>query len=126
MNAIKIVAETQDTVTVSREDWAALLAELEDSQDRAAVAERRAQPDARRHYLTAAEVRRLLGGEHPLKVWRTKRGLTQRGLAKSADVSVSYLAEIETGRKPGSAQAIGRLARALEIRMEDLVVDGAE
>ena len=39
MNAIKILAETKDTVTVSREDLKRLMAALEDAEDRAAVAE---------------------------------------------------------------------------------------
>ncbi len=76
MNAIRILAETSDSVTISRTDWADLLAELEDLEDRAAVAERRAdeavhgKEAVRRNYLTADETLRLLEGENP---WRTVR-----------------------------------------------------
>lgn len=127
MSAIKILAETADTVTVGRHDWMRLLAELDDAQDRAAVAERRAheaavgKEAARQSYLTADEARCLLEGENPVKVWRKKRGLSQRELAEAAKLSASYLAEIETGRKAGSAEALRRLARVLRLRVEDVM-----
>lgn len=128
MNGVKILSETQDTVTVSRGDWTQLLSELEDAQDRAAVVERRrheaakGMQAARRDYLTAAEARRLLDGESPVKVWREKRGSSQRELAAAAGVSAGYLAEIETGRKPGSVVALARLGKALQVQIEDLIV----
>jgi transcriptional regulator with XRE-family HTH domain len=127
MNAIKILAETKDTVTVSREDLKRLMAALEDAEDRAAVAERHAHERtigkdlARQSYLTGDEARRLLDGENPVRVWREKRGLTQRALAAAAGVAPSYLAEIERGRKPGSADALSRLAGVLRVKMEDLM-----
>ncbi|HXQ42206.1 MAG TPA: hypothetical protein VN821_13130, partial [Candidatus Udaeobacter sp.] len=71
MNAIRILAETKDTVTVKRDDLARLISELEDAEDRSAVAERRAlekalgKERARRNYLTVEEARRLLDGESP-------------------------------------------------------------
>jgi DNA-binding XRE family transcriptional regulator len=126
MNAVKILSQTQDTVTVSRVVWARLLSELEDVEDRAAVVERRRR-EARgkqatcRNYLTAREARRLLDGESPVKVWREKRGRSQRELAAAARVSAGYLAEIETGRKPGSVAALARLAKALQVQVEDLI-----
>ena len=63
----------------------------------------------------------LLDGASPVKVWRGKRGLTQRALAEAAGVSVSYLCEIEKRSKPGSVDAVRRLAKALGVSMEDLV-----
>jgi len=127
MNGVRILSETPDTVTVSRGDWTQLLSELEDALDRAAVVERRRREGAkgvqaaRRNYLTAGEARRLLDGESPVKVWREKRGRSQRQLAAAAGVSAGYLAEIETGRKPGSVVALARLAKALHVQIEDLI-----
>jgi DNA-binding XRE family transcriptional regulator len=127
MTAIKIVAETEDTITIDRHDWARLLADLEDAEDRAAVREARAREAAlgkeaaRRNSLSGTEARRLLDGESPVRVWRSKRGLTQRALAAAAGVAPSYLADIENGRKPGSADARFRLARALGVSMDDLM-----
>jgi ribosome-binding protein aMBF1 (putative translation factor) len=126
MSAIKILTETDDTITVSRDDWLELLAALDDAEDRAAVAERRAverslgKEATRRNYLTAAEAARLLNGENPIKVWREKRGLSQRVLAAEAKIGSSYLAEIETGKKPGSDHAYRKLAAALGVLPDDL------
>jgi hypothetical protein len=88
MNAVKILSETEHTVTVSRGDWTRLLSELEDAEDRAAVTERRRHEAAagklasRRNYLTAREARRLADGESPVKVWREKRERSQRELGR--------------------------------------------
>src|SRR5262249_34000878 len=53
--------------------------------------------------------------------WRNKRGMTQRTLAEAAGMAPSYLAEIEGNRKPGSADALSRLARALRVGLDDLL-----
>ena len=45
-----------------------------------------------------------------------------RELATAADVSAGYLAEIETGRKSGSAAALARLAKALQVQIGDLII----
>jgi ribosome-binding protein aMBF1 (putative translation factor) len=126
MSAIKILAETEDTVTVGRDEWVGLLAALDDAEDRAAIAERRAGErehgkDARRaNYLSGVEAMRLLDGENSVKVWREKRGLTQRALAAQAGIGNSYLAEIEAGRKPGSDAAYRKLAAALGVSLDEL------
>ncbi|HEV2337042.1 MAG TPA: helix-turn-helix transcriptional regulator [Stellaceae bacterium] len=99
---------------------------MEDAQDRAAVAERRAherrvgKEAARRDYLTADEAIRLLGGDSPVKVWREKRGVSQRALAAEAGIGNGYLAEIETNRKPGSDDALRKLAAVLHVPPEEL------
>lgn len=121
------LAESRSTVTLRKRDWKALVEFLEDMEDRAAMAAALAHEEkvgkevARRNYLTGEEMRRILDDESPVKVWREKRGLTQRELAEQAAVSASYLAEIETGKKPGSAAALGKLARVLAVPMENLL-----
>jgi transcriptional regulator with XRE-family HTH domain len=126
VSTIRIVAESKDTVTISRDDWETLQGELQELQDCAAVAERRAyerlvgKENARRDYLTGDEAMRLLNGDNPLKVWREKRGLSQRALATAADIANGYLAEIESGRKPGSDGAFHKLAAVLQVPSDDL------
>jgi ribosome-binding protein aMBF1 (putative translation factor) len=121
------VAETSKTVTLRKRDWNALIARMEDIEDLEAIAavlaheEKVGKEVARRDYMTGDELRRILDDESPVKVWREKRGLTQRALAERAGVSPSYLAEIETGKKPGSADALRKLSRVLAIPMENLV-----
>ncbi|MGH7057325.1 MAG: helix-turn-helix domain-containing protein [Acetobacteraceae bacterium] len=126
MSLITPLAESPESVTLSRADYEALLSAAEDAAA-AAAADRHREHEARvgweqarRGYLTAEEARRLLRGENAVKVWREKRGLSQRALAASAGVAASYLAEIEAARKPGSVGALVKLARALEVRIDDL------
>ena len=128
MSSVRILGETEDTVTISRNDWQRLQQQLDDAQDRAAVAERRAherrigREAARLDYLTADEAIRLLGGDSPVKVWREKRGMSQRALATEAGIGNGYLAEIETNRKPGSDDALRKLAAVLQVPPEELDV----
>lgn len=126
-HTIRVLAETSDTVTIGRSDFEALISAAEDAEDLAALTEHDAEETrigrtiARRDYLTADEAERLLDGENPIRVWRDKRGLSQRALAKAAGIQPGYLAEIETGRKPGSNDAFNRLSTVLGVTMQDLM-----
>ena len=73
---------------------------------------------------TAAEAKRLLAGESPVRIWREKRGMTQRALAAATEIPAGYLSEIESGKKPGSVPVFRALAQALAVPMEELVGDG--
>ncbi|MCC7304989.1 MAG: helix-turn-helix transcriptional regulator [Alphaproteobacteria bacterium] len=53
--------------------------------------------------------------EHPVKILREHRGLTQAALAKKAGISRPYLTEIETGKKDGSIRAVRALAEVLKV-----------
>jgi hypothetical protein len=121
-NAVEItpVAETAETVTLRRADYQALLEALEDAADVAALREAEAAVQHGESELLPIEmVERLLAGEDPVRVWRTHRGMTAHELAKITKLSPS--SEIETGKKPGSFDAMARLARALGVAMEDLM-----
>jgi DNA-binding XRE family transcriptional regulator len=115
-----------DTITLSRAEYEALIERIEDAEDNtfldAVVARERAigTENARADYLPAELVRRLIDGEHPVRVWRAHRGLTREALAGIAGIAPSYLSEIETRRKPGSFHALARLAVALHISLDDL------
>ncbi len=60
------------------------------------------------------------GQEHPVKILRAHRSLTQAQLAKKAGVSRPYLTEIETGKKDGSMRALKALAKALGVGVGSL------
>src|SRR5689334_3329421 len=115
-----------DTVTLSRTEYEALLDRLEEAEDKAALDAlegRIAQlgfAEATKDYLPMELTKRLLSGEHPIRVWRAHRGLTREALAADAGVSPSYLTEIETGRKPGSFDAIAKIAAALRLSLDDI------
>ncbi len=67
--------------------------------------------------------RLLAGDEHPLRVWREYRGLTQEALGKAAGVGKSYVSQIEAASKVGSAKVLKALAEALQVDMDDLLVE---
>lgn len=58
--------------------------------------------------------------EHPVKIIRNFRGLTQNTLAKESGISRPYLTEIETGKKDGSLRAMKAIAQALGVSVGDL------
>jgi DNA-binding XRE family transcriptional regulator len=67
-------------------------------------------------------VERLLSGEeHPIKVWREYRGLTQETLGERAGVGKSYISQLEARSKSGSTRVIKALADALGVDMDDLL-----
>ncbi len=72
--------------------------------------------------LPHAVVKRLVAGEHPLKVFREYRGLTQAELAEKAGTKPAYLSQVETGKRAGGRKLLARLARALEVELADLLV----
>ena len=124
MNALPIrpIAETADSVTLSRADFetlAELVSDAQDLTDADAVKARLAAGETETFPFAVAE--RLLDGEHPVTVLREHRAFTVRGLAEVAGVSPSYLSEIELGKKPGSFDAMARVAAALEVPLDLLV-----
>ncbi len=66
-------------------------------------------------------VDRLLSGVSPIKVYREYRGISQKALAATVDISPVYLSQIETGRRVGSAKTLASIAQALEVSLDDLV-----
>ena len=56
-----------------------------------------------------------------IKVIRTDLGIERRALAEAAGISYSYLTQIENGNKPPSSSVLARIARALGMRMHQLI-----
>lgn len=71
-------------------------------------------------YFPIDMVKRLLGGEHPVRVFRTYRKLTRQQLAGKAGIGAAYLSQIEQGRRAGSARLRAALARVLEVDADHL------
>jgi len=131
---------TDDEVVLSREDWDSIVRVLgepsaEDEDDIAAVAAARMEDarfaaqivtgrnDAVETTTPIEIVRAKLDGAHPVKAWRDYRGWTQVYLNFKSGVGRDLIAQIETRRKNGSVETLGRLARALETPIEALVED---
>ena len=115
-----------DTVTLSRSEYQALLDRIEEAEDRALLAAAEAReaalgPAAARAAALPLEfVQALAEGVHPVRVWRKQRGLTLQALATSAGIAQSYLTEIERRKKPGSLDAMIKIAAALDVTLDDL------
>jgi len=120
------MSKENDTVTLTRAEYEALLARIEDAEDNSLLDNVEARErelgkeKARADYLPGELVRRLIDGEHPVRVWRAHRGLTREALAAAAGIASSYLSEIETRHKPDSFSALAKLAAALRISLDDL------
>jgi len=56
-----------------------------------------------------------------IKVLREERGLTQEALAERAGLSRGYLARLETGRHEPTLTTLGKLAKALRVKVADLL-----
>lgn len=60
---------------------------------------------------------------HELRVIRTKDGSSLTDLASAADMSLSYLSDLERGRQMPSAEVIRKLAIALNVPISVLERD---
>lgn len=109
-------------VTITREEYDRLREAAEDLADLQAYDRAKAALDAGEEELIPDEyVGRILDGENPVRVFRDFRGLTQQALADASGVNRVYIAEIETGRKPGSAKTLKAIAAALGLSVDDLI-----
>jgi len=111
----------EDTVTLSRDAYDALIERLEEAEDMAALLQARQEDDGTRipHAVVKAEIR----GAHPVAAWRQYRGMGARELAGHAGISAGYLSEIESGKKAGSLDAYRALARALDVPLDLVLPD---
>ena len=63
---------------------------------------------------------RILDGESPVRAWREYRKLSVKELARQANISASYLSQIEGGSRAGSLPTMKALAGALCLDLDDL------
>jgi DNA-binding XRE family transcriptional regulator len=109
-----------ECVVLSRTQFDAIMAALDDRIDAAAAARAIADLEGRESdNLSVVEIAEK--DKSPLRFWRRRRGLTQADLAGRAGLSQAYVAEIESGAKDGSPKAMARLARTLDVPLDDLL-----
>jgi DNA-binding XRE family transcriptional regulator len=109
-----IVQDGRERVVLDRSDYDDLI----DSLD-AAIAMREIAAGA--PTIPAAEMDAYLAAPTPLAFWRQRAGKTQAGLAEEVGVSQPFLAQIEGGRRQGTVRVLARLAKAVGVRIEDLL-----
>lgn len=61
-----------------------------------------------------------------IKSYRAKQGLTQRALARRANITVTYLSKLENARKEPSLPLLKRLCRLLHLPEEVLFWEAVE
>jgi len=68
-------------------------------------------------------VNRLANGEHPVRVLREWRDITQMYLSFETNLSQSHISDIENGRRTGTAAALRLIANVLKVPLDLLVPD---
>ena len=111
-----ILPSGEEGVLLTRQDYEDLI----DARDHA-VALREVASGA--SVLTDAELDAYLSAPTPLAFWRGRVGKTQAALAAAAGISQAFLAQIESGVRIGRIDVYARLAKALGLRMDDLVAE---
>ena len=81
----------------------------------------RALEDSDQDCVPFEPVKRIVGGDHPVRVWRDYRDMKVGELAPAAGIAAAYLSDIENRKKPGSIRAMKRIALALNVTVDDLV-----
>ena len=109
---------SEDTVTLTRAEYVALIERNSELEDRLAAVE--ADGGSRVPHDVAVAIMR---GRSPILAFRNHLGLTLRELSNRARVAPSYISEIERGQKPGSASALARIADALGTTIDTLVIE---
>jgi len=67
-------------------------------------------------------VHELMETDSRIRTYRKYRGMTGIELAEAAGISQPYLSDIENGKKAGSVDVLKRIAAALRVDLDDLVV----
>ena len=70
---------------------------------------------------SAPKLYRILG--ETIRAERKKAGLSQEKLAEKADLNRNYIGEIERAEKKVTVEVLWKLARAMNLRVRDLVAD---
>ena len=91
-------------------------------EDIRAYDEAKANMQAGEELIPSQVVYALLDGENPIRVWREYRKLTQQQLAAKAGISKPYLSQLESSKRRGSTVVLQRIAQALAVGLEELVV----
>lgn len=76
--------------------------------------------------LSSEETAALLAAPAPLAFWRKKRGQTQTQLATAVGLSQNFLSDLERGKARGDVTLYAKLARYLDVTIEDLVPEEEE
>ena len=106
-----------NTITLPQAEYDALVERCSELEDRLAAID--ADNGGRVPHQVAIAI---FDGKSPIRAYREHRDISLRQLSLKAGVSASYLSEIESGRKAGSASALLRIAEALDTTIDTLLI----
>ena len=110
-------------VILPEDEYRKLVEDAGDAADAATVeAFKRRLAAGEEELVPSTVVDRILAGESRTRVWRDYRGFTAVDLAERASVTPDTLSEIESGQVEGSVPTLRRIATALNLSIDDLVV----
>ena len=107
---------SEETITLTRKEYDALVERNSELEDRLAAVD--ADDGVRVPHEVALAI---INSKRPMLAFRNHQGVTLQELSVRTGLAVSYLSEIERGRKPGSAAALFRIADALGTTIDILV-----
>ena len=107
---------SEQTITLTRNEYDALLEHNSELEDRLAVLE--ADDGVRVPHEVALAI---INGKRPIVAFRNYQGITLQELSKRTRLAVGYLSEIERGLKSGSVSAMARIASALGTTIDILI-----
>ena len=122
-----IHTDGEDLVVIARSDYEVLLARAGDAASEDAMTARIVEATSAKIArgedvaLPAAVWTVIESGEHPIRAIRKFRGLTQNDVAERAGLRQGYIADIEAGKKTGSATSLKAIAAALGVPLDVIV-----
>jgi Helix-turn-helix len=111
-----------EVAILPRKDYEALAAKAAEADEDRGTA--RLVARARREIASGAPlipksvVDRIAKGENALRVLREWRNVTQVYLALKTDIGQGYISDLENSRRKGTAAALKKIARALNVPLE--------
>jgi DNA-binding XRE family transcriptional regulator len=114
-----------EVAILPRKEYEALVAKVAEADEDEGTA--RLVARARREIAEGAAVipfdvvNRIAEGEHPVRVIREWRDMTQLRLAQKADIGQGYISDLENGRRKGTVAALKEIARVLDVPLDLLV-----
>jgi hypothetical protein len=116
-----------EVAILPRKEYEALAARAAEADEDAGTA--RLVARARREVAAGAplipleQANRIADGEHPIRVLRTWRGMTQAQLSQGAKLTQGYLSDLESRRRKGGAAVLRAIAGKLQVPLDMLVED---
>lgn len=109
-------------VMLPEAEFDALIDELDDARDLAEAQTIQARVQSGEERVIPSEVvMHFVDGDNPIRAWREYRGMSITAVAGEAKMLEDELAEIETDQQSPTVEQLKAIAKALSVRMDDLV-----